>query len=86
MVMSGNKGVSMIISCSDKYRLKLNNVLRKRMPNVNRVVRNTIELIERSDLYSPENNEKFCLKLIKELEFENWVKYDQLAPFKKHLE
>ena len=74
-----------LISCSDNYRLKLNNVLNKRMPNVNRLVRNTIELIERSDLRSPESNEKFCLKLMKELKFDNWVEYDQLAPFKKNL-
>jgi len=74
-----------LISCSENYRLRLNNLLKKRMPNVNRLVRNTIELIGKSDLHSPENNEKFCLKLIKELKLQNWIEYNQLEPFQKHL-
>jgi Asp-tRNA(Asn)/Glu-tRNA(Gln) amidotransferase B subunit len=55
------------------------------MPNVNRLVRSIIELIEKGDLHSPKNNEKFCLKLMKTLNFDNWVEYDQLAPFRKNL-
>ena len=54
------------------------------MPNVNRIVRKTIDLIAKSDLYSPEGSAKFCLKLIKALNLDYWVEYDQLEPFKKH--
>ncbi|MFC1899559.1 hypothetical protein ACFLXP_04430 [Chloroflexota bacterium] len=75
-----------LISCSENYRHKLNNVLRKRMPNVNRIVRSVVELIKISDLHSPESNEKLCYKLIKELKFQNWIEYDQLLPFQKHLD
>jgi len=42
-----------LISCSDNYRHKLINVIKKRMPNVNRLVRSIIELIEKGDLHSP---------------------------------
>ena len=60
-----------LISCSENYRLKLNNVLKKRMPNVNRIVRSVTELLETSDLRSPENNYKFCNKLLKKLKLNN---------------
>lgn len=75
-----------LISCSENYRLKLNNVLKKRMPNVNRLVRSVTELLETSDLHSPENNTKFCDKLLKKLKLENWVEYDQLANIQKHFD
>jgi len=73
-----------LISCSDNYRLKLNNVLRKRMPNVNRIVRSVTELLETSDLLSPENNYKFCIKLLKRLKLDNCIEYDQLANMEAH--
>lgn len=75
-----------LISCSENYRLKLNNVLRKRMPNVNRIVHSVTELLETSDLHSPENNFKFYNKLLKKLKLENWTEYDQLANIQKHLD
>ena len=75
-----------LISCSENYRHKLNNVLKKRLPNVNRLVRSVIDLINRSDLHSPENNTKFCYKLIKELQFQNWIEYDQLSNIKINLD
>lgn len=75
-----------LINCSESYRLKLNNVLRKRMPNVNRMVRSVTELLETSDLHSPENNLKFYNKLLKKLKLENWVEYDQLANIQKHFD
>ena len=75
-----------LISCSEAYRHKLNNVLKKRLPNVNRIVRRVIALINRSDLNSPENNIKFFYKLIKELQFQNWIQYDQLSNIKINLD
>ena len=73
-----------LTNCSENYRLRLNNVLKKRLPNTSRFVRVIMDMLNTSDLHSPEKNLKFCYKLIKELKLDNWTEYDQLSNMVAH--
>ncbi len=73
-----------LTNCSDNYRLRLNNVLRKRLPNTNRFVRIITDILNTSDLHSAEQNLKFCYKLTKELKLGKWTEFDQLLDIAAH--
>ena len=43
-----------LINCSENYRVRLNNTLRKRLPHTNRFVRTIMNTLNINDLHSPE--------------------------------
>jgi len=59
--------------------------LKKRLPNTNRLVRIIMDILNASDLHSPEQNLKFCYKLTKELNLRKWTEFDQLSDVAAHL-
>jgi len=73
-----------LTNCSVNYRLRLNNVLKKRLPNTNRIVCSIMDILNTSDLHSTEKNLKFCYKLTKELKLEKWTELDQLSDMVAH--
>lgn len=68
-----------LINCSENYRRRLNNTMKKRLPNTSRFVRTIMNTLNISDLHSPEKNFKVCYKLTKELKLDKWTELDQLS-------
>lgn len=68
-----------LANCSENYRLRLNKVLKKRVPNTYRFIRNILGILDASELLSAEKNLKFCYKLTKELKLGKWTELDQLS-------
>ncbi len=73
-----------LINCSENYRVRLNNTLKKRLPHTNRFVRTIMNTLNINDLHSPEKNLKFCYKLTKELKLDKWTELDQLSDIVAH--
>ncbi len=73
-------------NCSEKYRLRLHNTLKKRFPNTNRLIRTIMVTIKTNDLHSPEKNLKFLYKLTKELKLDNWSEDDQISKMIAHFD
>jgi len=73
-----------LINCSENYRLRLNNTMKKRLPNTNCFVRTIMNMLNISDLHSPEKNLKFCYKLLKELKLDKWTELDQISDIIAH--
>lgn len=73
-----------LINCSENYRRRLNNTLKKRLPNTNRFIRTIMNTLNMDDLHSPEKNLKFCYKLTKELKLDKWTELDQLSDIIAH--
>ena len=75
-----------LINCSENYRLRLNNTLKKRLPNTNQFVRTIMSKLNISDLHSPEKNLKFCYTLTKELKLGKWTVDDQVSRMAAHFD
>ena len=73
-----------LINCSENYRRRLNNALKKRLPNSNRLIRTIMNSLSIKDLHSPEKNLKFCYKLTKELKIGKWEELDQISKIIAH--
>ena len=73
-----------LTNCSENYRHRLNNVLKKRLPNTNCFVRIIMDILNTSDLHSAEQNLKFCYRLTKELKLGKWTEFDQLSDMAAH--
>lgn len=73
-----------LINCSENYRVRLNNILKKRFPNTNRFVRTIMNTLNIDDLHSAKKNLKFCYKLTKELKLDKWTELDQISKIVAH--
>jgi len=73
-----------LINCSENYRRRLNNTLKKRLPNTDRFIRTIMNTLNMDDLHSPEGNLTFCYKLTTKLNLDNWTELDQLSDIIAH--
>ncbi|BAS31233.1 hypothetical protein [Dehalococcoides mccartyi] len=73
-----------LINCSEKYRLRLNNTLKKRFPNTNHLIRSIMDSLNIDDLFFPDKNLKSLHKLAKVLKLERWTEDEQISRIVAH--
>lgn len=74
-----------LINCSEKCRLRLQNTLKKRFPNTNRLIRTIMgSLSNIDDLHSPDKNFKSMNKVARVMRLEKWTEDEQLSRIIAH--